>query len=218
MPSGSASTGSRPACARDLFRRIAKGTEHPIVQAGPRGVHEAVGIEVLPDDLAGARHLEDPSIASFADQRVSVGQALRAPDVRAEEVEERLIAVLPDYRARSRVDFDDARKRRDMIPAVRAVVKDRQIDIGEGWGGVLLREWRTAKLPTNTSARPFDDRHRGDVSEARHEPSIGHLGHRVAVRPLFAAVLERDDLCRDVEVLPASPFPDDFAARSHLEE
>src|SRR5262249_47050077 len=35
---------------------------------------------------------------------------------------------------------------------------------------------------------------------------------------LFAAVLGGNDLCRDVEVLPASPFPDNVAARGHLEE
>src|SRR5262249_47922126 len=62
----------------DLFRWVPEGAEHRVVQAGPRGSHEAVRIDVLSDDdLALERHFEDPSVAPFADQRVAIGQALR---------------------------------------------------------------------------------------------------------------------------------------------
>src|SRR5262249_37899806 len=40
----------------------------------------------------------------------------------------------------------------------------------------------------------------------------------VAVRPLLAMVLERDDLRREVEMLPAPPLPDDLAARRDLDQ
>ena len=104
-------------------------------------------IHVLPHDLPVQRNLEDAAAAALADQRVAVGQALRAPDVRAEEVEERLVVILPDDASRVWVDLDDARVGRRMIAAVRPVVEDQEMAVLERARVVLLSEGRAAELP-----------------------------------------------------------------------
>src|SRR5438094_747667 len=71
--------GSAPR-GRDLLGRIAKGAEHPVVDAGAPGLVAEERVYVFPDDLLGRGHLEDPAVAALADQRVAVGEALRARD------------------------------------------------------------------------------------------------------------------------------------------
>src|SRR5215472_4189316 len=54
----------------------------PVVEPSPSRLPEEVRADVLPDDLALARDLENPSVTAFADQRVAVGEPLRARNVR----------------------------------------------------------------------------------------------------------------------------------------
>src|SRR5688572_17673654 len=172
---------SGPARALDLVGGVAEGAEDPVVEPGPAGLREEVRVHVLPDDLAGGRDLEDPAVAALADQRVAVGQALGARDVRAEEVEERLVVVLPDDRARARVDLDHARVGRRVIAAVRAVVEDQDVAVGQGTRVVLLGQRWAAELPGDSPGGPVDDRDGGDVAEAHQQIAVRHLGHRVGV-------------------------------------
>src|SRR5882672_10539598 len=107
-----ASGGAPPsgaARALDLVGRVAERPEYPVVQSRPALLEGEVRAHELPHHLAAGGHLEDAPVAALADQRVAVGQALRARDVRAEEVEERLVAILPHDRARARVYLDHAR-------------------------------------------------------------------------------------------------------------
>src|SRR2546427_13296928 len=96
-------------------------------------------VHVLPDDEALRRHLEDPPVTTLTDQRVAVGQALGAGDVRAEEVEQRLVAILPYDRAGARAALDHARIRRRVIAAVLAVVEDEAIVARQRAQARLLR-------------------------------------------------------------------------------
>src|SRR2546426_12770197 len=126
-----------------------------------------------------------------------------AGDVGTEEVEERLVVVLPHDRAGPRIDLDHARVRRRMIATVRAVVEDEEIPVGQWPGIVLLGQGRATELPGDGARATIDDGHPRDVAEADHEVTVGPLRDGVAVRPLLAMVLERDDLRREVEMLPA---------------
>ena len=92
-------------------------------------------------------HLEDAAVAPLADQRVAVGEALRARDVRAEEVEQRLVGILPDDLAGARIDLDHARECRRMIVPVRAVVEDQEVAVRQRPRVVLLRQRRAAEFP-----------------------------------------------------------------------
>jgi microsomal dipeptidase-like Zn-dependent dipeptidase len=69
---------SRAAGALDLFGRVAERAEDPVVQPGSAGLHEEVRVDVLPHDVAVRRDLEDPPVASLADERVAVREPLRA--------------------------------------------------------------------------------------------------------------------------------------------
>src|SRR5919106_5274498 len=106
LTSGLRLRSSRPPGALDVLRRIAERAEHPVVQPGPARLHEEVRADVLPDDLPVGRHLEDPSVAALADERVAVRQPLGTRDVRAEEVEERLILVFPHDCLCAGIDLD----------------------------------------------------------------------------------------------------------------
>src|SRR5258706_463851 len=81
--------------ALDLLGRVAEGAEDPVVEAGRRRLLREVRAHVLPHHVALACHLENPAVAALADQRVAVREPLRTRDVRAEELEERLVGVLP---------------------------------------------------------------------------------------------------------------------------
>src|SRR5262245_39093758 len=120
----SAREPSGPAGALDLFGGVAERAEDPVVEPGSARLDGEVRAHVLPDDLPVGGHLEDAPVAAFADQGVAVGQALGARDVRAEEVEQRLVVVLPHDLAGARVDLDYPRVGGGMIAAMRAVVED----------------------------------------------------------------------------------------------
>ena len=99
----------------DLFLGIAKGAKHPIVETGPAALVEKVRADIFPHDLFLRRHLEDATMHAFTDQRIPVREALRAGNVRAEEIEQRLVGILPYDRTGARIDLDDSRERRRMI-------------------------------------------------------------------------------------------------------
>src|SRR5262247_4301007 len=181
---------SGAARALDLFRSVAERAEHPVVQPRLAGLVDEVRAHELPHHLAAGGYLEDASVAAFADQRVAIGQALRARDVGAEEVEERLVAILPHDRARARVYLDHARVRRGMIAAVGPIVEDQEIAAGQRARVVLLSQRRTAERPGDRAGAPLDDRHGGDVAKAHDEIAVGQLRHRVGVRPLHAVILQ----------------------------
>src|SRR4029077_7504872 len=92
------SGASRPL---DLRRRIPEGAEDPVVHAHRARLAVKVRAHVLPHYLAVRGDLEDTAAAALADQGIAVGQSLRARDVRAEEVEGRLVAVFPYDGARA---------------------------------------------------------------------------------------------------------------------
>src|SRR5215467_3594447 len=137
---------SGAACVLDLLRRVAERAEHPVVQPRPAGLVDEVRAHELPHHLAAGGHLEDAPVAALADQRVAVGQALRARDVGAEEVEERLVAIFPYDRARARVYFDYARVRRGMITAVGPLSKIRRLPLDSGRGSCC---WASGGLPSD---------------------------------------------------------------------
>ena len=122
---------SRPAGSVDLFRRITEGAKDPVVEPGPSGFLEEMRADIFPHDVALARHLEDAAVTAFADQRVAVGEPLRTRDVRAEELEERLVGILPDDRVGARINLDHAREGRGMVDAVGAVVEDQDVAVGQ---------------------------------------------------------------------------------------
>src|SRR5215468_2059620 len=163
---------SGAARALDLFRRVPERAEHPIVQPRPAGLVDEVRAYELPHHLAAGGHLEDASVAALADQRVAVGQALRARDIGAEEVEERLVVIFPHDRARARVHLDHARVRRGMIAAVGPIVEDQEIAAGQRARVVLLRQRRAAKRPRDRASAPIDDGHGGDVAKAHDEIAV----------------------------------------------
>jgi len=68
--------------SHDLVESVAERLEHPVVQPGAAGFHEEVGIDELPDHLAVGGDLEEGPVAVLAGERVAVGQALGARDVR----------------------------------------------------------------------------------------------------------------------------------------
>src|SRR5262244_31989 len=138
---------SGAARALELLRRVAERAEHPVVQSRPAGLVHEMRAHELPHHLAAGRHLEDASVAALADQRVAVGQALRARDVGAEEVEERLVAIFPYDRARARIYLDHARIRRGMVTAVRPIVEDQEIAAGQRSRVVLLGQRRAPERP-----------------------------------------------------------------------
>src|SRR5690606_37782995 len=72
-----------------------------------------LGKDVLPDDVAFGRDLEDPAVGPLGDQRIAVRQALRAADVRREE---RARGVRPDEVERDGVDLEHARRRARVDP------------------------------------------------------------------------------------------------------
>src|SRR5690349_8820721 len=80
----------------DFRLGIAEGAEDPIVEPGAAGFLKEVRADIFPHHLAALRHLEQPAVATLANQRVAVGEALRPGDVRAEKIEDRLVGVLPD--------------------------------------------------------------------------------------------------------------------------
>src|SRR5438874_9562660 len=94
---------SGPARPLDLVRRIAECAEYPVVQSRPPLLQREMRAHVLPHDLAVGGDLEDPPVAALADQRVAVAEPLGARDVGAEEIEQRLVAVLPHDGAGARV-------------------------------------------------------------------------------------------------------------------
>jgi hypothetical protein len=105
-----------------------------------------------------------------------------------------------------------------MIAPVRAVVEDQKIPVGQRTRVVLLGERWAAEPPDDLARGPVDHDDGRDVAEAHDDVALRRLGHRVAVRPLRPAVLERHRMGRGVEVIPASPLPHDLAARRHLDE
>src|SRR5215470_174826 len=150
---------SGAARALDLLGRVAERAEHPVVQSRPAGLVDEMRAHELPHHLAAGGHLEDASVAAPADQRVAVGQALRARDVGAEEVEERLVVIFPHDRARAWIYLDHARVRRRMITAVGPIVEDQEIAAGERARVVLLGQRRAAERPRDRAGAPFDDGH-----------------------------------------------------------
>src|SRR2546422_6799838 len=184
-------SASGPARALDLLRRVAERAEDPVVEPGPARFMEEVRVHELPHDLAVGGYLEQAPVAALADQRVAVGQTLGARDVRAEEVEERLVVVLPHDRARARVHLDHARVGRRVIAAVGPVVEDQEIAVGQRPRVVLLGQRRTAERPPDVARAAIDDDHGRDVAEADDQVAVGHLRDRVAVGPLPAAGLRR---------------------------
>src|SRR5204863_169352 len=79
----------------------------------------------------------------------AVGKALRPGNIRAEELEQRGVGVLPDDLAGARIDLDYPREGLRAIASVGAVVEDQDIAVGQGPRVVLLRQWRAAKLPND---------------------------------------------------------------------
>src|SRR5215470_19351729 len=104
-PSSDPRTRARPTLLRarpfDLGWAIPEGAKDPVVQPRAALGGEEVGVDVFPDDPPIGGDLEQATVTALADQGVAVGQTLGAGDVRAEEVEEGLVAVLPDDLARA---------------------------------------------------------------------------------------------------------------------
>src|SRR5262249_22262045 len=160
---------SGAARALDLLRRVAERAEHPVVQPRPAGLGDEVRTHELPHHLAAGAHLEDAPVAALADQRVAIGQALRARAVWAGEGEEPVVVIFPHDRARARVYLDHARVRRGMITAVGPIVEDQEIAAGQRARVVLLGQRRAAERPDDRAGAPLDDGHGGDVAKAHDE-------------------------------------------------
>src|SRR5437899_2279631 len=88
---------------------------------------------------------------------ITLTGALGAGDVGTEEVAQRLVVVLPHDRAAARIDLDHAGVRRRMITAMRAVVEDEQVAVGQRTGIVLLGQRRAAELPDDGAGAAVDD-------------------------------------------------------------
>src|SRR5262245_22723992 len=74
----------RPARRVDLLRRRAKSAKDPVVEPGPARLLKEMRADIVPHDLTVAGDLEDAAEAALADQRVAVGEPLRARNVGAE--------------------------------------------------------------------------------------------------------------------------------------
>ena len=98
----------RSAQLGDLFGQVVGSAEHGIDQVALL-VGCEVRVDVLPHHVACGGNLKHPAKVAFRNQRVAVGQATGAGDVGAEEVERRVIGVLPYDFVGGRVHFDDPR-------------------------------------------------------------------------------------------------------------
>ena len=82
------------------------GPEDPIIKSG--GSLAKIGIDVLPNQFAFSRDLEETAKVAFADQRVAVGQSLGVGDAWAEKFILALLLVLPSDLFCRQINFDDA--------------------------------------------------------------------------------------------------------------
>src|SRR2546421_3551698 len=104
--------------------------------------------DIFPYHFGTLRHLEEATVAAFADQRIAIGEALRPGNVRAEKIEDRLVGVLPDDVVGARIDLDDAREGGGVVAPVGAVVENQDIAVRQWPRIVLLRQRRGGGAPS----------------------------------------------------------------------
>ena len=95
-----------------------------------------------------------------------------------------------------------------MLGAMRAVVVDQGVSIGQQAGVVLLGQDLWAEPPDDLAGRLVDDPHCRDVPEAKEDPAVRERRHGVAVAPFVTGIVERDDVSLRVKVFRGVPFPD----------
>src|SRR5262249_22139795 len=105
----------------------------------------------------GRGDLEDAAAGAFGDEGVTVGQPLRARDVRAEKILWGLVHVFPDDLLRLPTHFDHARVGQPRLAAIGAVIEDGEVAVRQLVRAVLLRQHVVAETPDHIAGRAVDE-------------------------------------------------------------
>src|SRR5262245_16959009 len=177
------------------------------------------GVDVLPDNLALLGDLEEPALHPLTNERVAIGQPLRAADKEAEKLPRGPRLVFPDDGVRFRIHLDDARLRARPGPhGMEAIVEDENVSIREGIGVMLMTQLVLAPFPAEVTTLLVDDGHRVQQSKAGEHIAIGQDLAGIGMRPLLASVERTDGIGVGVEMLVGVPLPDHFFIRCDLME
>jgi hypothetical protein len=76
-----------------------------------------------------------------------------------------------------------------MVAAMRTIIKNEGIAVGERSGVVLLHQRRTAKLPQNLTRTALEHEHSGNITKTDQQMASGYFCHGVAVCPFLPVVL-----------------------------
>jgi hypothetical protein len=106
-----------------------------------------------------------------------------------------------------------------LVQPVRTVVEEQQVSIRENVRRVLAGKRGRTELPVDGTGLAVDHHDGRDVPEADQDVSIGHFRYTVGNGPHIAITLDlRDGVVHRIEMVPASPLPDDLALCRHLDK
>ena len=84
---------------------------------------------------------------------------------------------------------------------------------------MLTTQWRSAELPDNLAGFSVDNDHSRDHTEAHDDIAVRKFRDAVSVRPFFPPLLHSRDAIRfRIEMLPATPFPNDSPISCHFDQ
>src|SRR5262249_15363275 len=162
---------------------------------------DGVGVNILPDDMRIRGDLEEAARSSFADQRVAIGQPLRATDVVAVEGDGWCTAVLPGDGIGLGVHLNHS----GVIdaPSVGAVVEEEDATtVWEVGGMMLVRELARSPFPCKATAGLLHNANHAGLTEADQEVAIGHQAQGILMRPLASAFQRANHVFLHTEMLP----------------
>src|SRR5262249_4808016 len=106
-----------------------------------------------------------------------------------------------------------------VVQSMWSVVEEQQVPVGEKVRRMLAGQRRRPELPVDGTAAAVDHHDGRDVAKADQDVSIRHLEDAVSDGPHIAVVLEgRDHVVHWIQMLPASPLPNDLAISRHLDK
>src|SRR5918992_3232075 len=130
---------------RNFVATVSVGAEYAVVQ--PVRSFTKKGIDILPNQFAFGRDLEEASEVAFANQRVAVRQAPSVGNPRAVKFVLTPLLIFPNNFLGRQIDFNNPRKSHCMIQPVRPVVEEKQVAVCERHRRMLTGERWRAELP-----------------------------------------------------------------------